>query len=161
MSAALDRAQTGSTQLRNVAWCLSNFMKGKVAPPLDLILPAVPALIRALQRTEQDVVILDVIWGLSFLTADSNPASLNTIINAGGIPILIRLLEHANLQISIPALRTIGNILASHDRDVSGVVINAGILELYSRMIDHNKQVMRKEVAWCLANVTAESSEMV
>ena len=86
---------------------------------------------------------------------------MHTLINAGGIPILVRLLEHANIQISIPALRTVGNVLASQDREVSGVVINAGILELYSRLIDHPKQVMRKEVAWSLANVTAESSEMV
>ena len=68
MSAALDRAQAASSFLRNVAWCLSNFMKGKVAPHHDLVAPAVPALIRALQRTEQDVVINDIVWGLSFFT---------------------------------------------------------------------------------------------
>ena len=41
------------------------------------------------------------------------------------------------------------------------MAINAGIVELFSKMIDHQKPVMRKEVAWSLANVLAESAERV
>ena len=54
--------------LRDIAWCLSNFMKGEISPPFELIAPAVPALIRAMQRTDIDAAVVDIVWGLYYFT---------------------------------------------------------------------------------------------
>lgn len=68
MADILDQTAADSNALRNVAWCLSNFMKGDSLPPIELNLPAIPSLVRALQRSTRNDIINDIIWGLSFGT---------------------------------------------------------------------------------------------
>ena len=48
IASALDRTENGTSALRNVSWCLSNFMKGKEPPKLAAVAPGLPALVRAL-----------------------------------------------------------------------------------------------------------------
>ena len=77
------------------------------------------------------------------------------------MPRLTQLIEHHSEKIAVPALRIVGNILSSNDLDIAQVAVNAGVLGLFACLIDHPKQIMRKECAWSLANVTAESPERV
>lgn len=100
-------------------------------------------------------------WGFSFVTRDSQQSCINQLVESGVVPRLVQLLEHEKVQVSVPTVRTVGNILASEEPRCSQAVIQAGILQVYARLIDHPKQIMRKEIAWSLANVTAESAEMV
>lgn len=41
------------------------------------------------------------------------------------------------------------------------MAIQAGVLPIFKKMIDHNKALMRKEIVWSLSNVMADSPEMV
>lgn len=84
-----------------------------------------------------------------------------TLIEAGGTNQLLRLIQHKETIISVPALRVIGNILSSPDKSVTSVPIDAGALPAFADCLAHPKQIMRKEAAWSLANVTAESSERI
>ena len=70
-------------------------------------------------------------------------------------------MEHEKISIAVPALRTIGNFLSSPFPELAALAIDAGVLELFARLIDHPKQALRKELIWCVANVTAESTERV
>ena len=139
IAAALDNAPADSSMIRNLSWCLSNFMKGKRRAPFEQIAPGVPALVRALQRTEQADVINDIIWGLSFFTQEADEPSLRCLIDVGGVPKIIQLIDHINVQIAIPALRVVGNFLASDQHTINRVVIDADIIGVYGRMIDHPK----------------------
>jgi len=161
MADALDRTENGTSALRNISWCLSNFMKGLKPPHFPHVALGVPALIRAIQRTDMDVVINDIIWGISFFTQTAEEENLRCLVATGGVPRIIQLIEHAQMQIGIPALRTIGNLLSASKPDLPQVAIDAGILQAFGRLIDHPKQVMRKEVVWSLANVTADSADRV
>ena len=64
-------------------------MKGQSLPVLEHIAPAVPALIRVMQKTERDIVINDISWGFSFLTQAATDDVLRLVINCGGVPRLI------------------------------------------------------------------------
>jgi hypothetical protein len=64
-------------------------MKGKIPPQLAQVAPGLPALVRALQRTDMDVVINDIIWGLSFFTQTAQEDSLVCLVNTGGVPRII------------------------------------------------------------------------
>lgn len=75
--------------MRNISWCLSNFMKGDELPKYELVAPAIPALVRALQRTELEEVITDVTWGFSFITRESNTEALMCIVTSGCVPKLL------------------------------------------------------------------------
>ena len=89
MALALDQAEANSSAMRNISWCLANFMKGDELPQYELVAPGIPALIRALQRTELEEVIVDVTWGFSFITRESNQAALNCMVANGSIPKLL------------------------------------------------------------------------
>lgn len=47
------------------------------------------------------------------------------------------------------------------ESDIFQAAIQAGILPIFGKLVDHPKQIMRKEVIWSLANITADSPEMV
>ena len=89
MAMALDLAEANSSAMRNISWCLANFMKGDELPQYELVAPAIPALVRALQRTELEEVIIDVTWGFSFITRDSNMEALKCMVTSGSIPKLL------------------------------------------------------------------------
>ena len=62
--------------MRNIAWCLSNFMKGDDLPDIELILPGVPSLVRALHRSTREETINDIMWGLSYFTQTADDRAL-------------------------------------------------------------------------------------
>ena len=97
MASALDRAAGDSTAMRNISWCLANFMKGERPPPEQILAPCVPSLIRALQRTQNNVVITDIMWGLSFFTKNGSVESVQSIVQADGVPLLVRFMEYADV----------------------------------------------------------------
>lgn len=66
--------------MRNMAWCLSNFVKGQEEPELAHVAQGIPALVRALERTDQDEVINDIVWGLSYFTQSADPQKLTCFI---------------------------------------------------------------------------------
>ena len=70
------------------------------------------------------------------------------------IPRLIQLLEHPEMYISVPCLRTLGNILTGSD-EVAQVAIDEGVLVIFNKMINSPKNCIRKEICWSISNVTA------
>ena len=77
------------------------------------------------------------------------------------MPYLTKLVEHVNVSISVPALRTIGNVVSSDQAEIARPAIDAGVIPLLAALLDHQKQILRKESAWTLANILAESAENV
>ena len=72
MAAILDNTETDSESQRNIAWCLSNFMKGDDHPPdLQIVAPAVPSLVRTLIRSTRKEILSDIIWAFSYFTQEA------------------------------------------------------------------------------------------
>jgi importin subunit alpha-1 len=67
---------------------------------------------------------------------------------------LVQLLNHPNIAIAVPCLRTIGNIVTGDDSQTQ-YVIDSGALEALNNIIYHKKKTVRKEVCWSLSNITA------
>ena len=97
IAAALDNTQAGSSAMRNLAWCLSNFMKGDEPPHFPHVVPGIPALVRALQRTDVDEVINDIVWGLSHFTASAEVDKMRCVIASGAIRRIVQLLDHSKV----------------------------------------------------------------
>ena len=149
MDQALDKCTFH--MLRDIAWCLSNFKKGEISQPFELIARAVPALVRAMQRTDIDAAGVDIVWGLYYFTQQASSESLICLVNTvGSVPKLIELTQHQNLKIAIPAIRTVGNIVSSDESHLFQSAIEAGTLQVFREMVDHSKAVIRKEVCLCI-----------
>ena len=99
--------------------------------------PCIPALARALLRTENDVVINDILWGLSYFTQSGSYERLQCVVQAGLLPYLTKLVEHVNVSISVPALRTIGNVVSSDQAEIARPAIDAGVIPLLAALLDH------------------------
>eukprot|EP00300_Choanocystis_sp_HF-7_P004422 c13412_g1_i1.p1 GENE.c13412_g1_i1~~c13412_g1_i1.p1 ORF type:complete len:163 (+),score=24.84 c13412_g1_i1:361-849(+) len=70
------------------------------------------------------------------------------------------LLHHANAQVQIPALRTVGNIATGDDQQTA-VLLETGCLATLSSLLSHKRNSVVKEVCWCLSNITAGTSEQL
>ena len=68
IATALDNVKQDNSAMRNLAWCLANMLKGERQAQIELIAPSIPALARALIRTENDNVVNDIVWGFSYFT---------------------------------------------------------------------------------------------
>ena len=90
---------------------------------------------------------------MSYLS-DGGEERIPIILSTNVLPRLVQLLSHPNIAISVPCLRSIGNIVTGDD-DQTQYVINAGALEALNNIIYHKKKTVRKEVCWSLSNITA------
>ncbi|CDW72241.1 importin subunit alpha-1-like [Stylonychia lemnae] len=159
ISNILDRAQPGSSFVRNASWTLSNLCRGKPAPNFHAVKRAVPSLAKVLIENDVEDILIDVCWAISYLS-DGGEERIPIILETNVVPRLIQLLQHPNIAISVPCLRTIGNIVTGDD-DQTQFVINAGALEQLNSIIYHKKKTVRKEVCWSLSNITAGNPQQI
>lgn len=83
-------------------------------------------------------------------------------METGGVPNIIKLMDHTDVQIAIPAVRAMGNILSVNEAPhITGLLIDDSLLEVYKSLIDHPKQILRKEICWSLSNILAESATQI
>ncbi|KAH9313008.1 hypothetical protein KI387_028043, partial [Taxus chinensis] len=78
------------SMLRNVAFTLSNFCRGKPQAPFDQIKPALPVLEHFIHSVDEEILV-DALWALSYLTDGMND-EIQTVIEAGVCPRLVELL---------------------------------------------------------------------
>lgn len=96
---------------------------------------------------------------MSYLS-DGGEERIPCIIRTGVIPRLVQLLKHPNVAISVPCLRTLGNVVTGND-DQTQIVIESGALDALNELIYSKKKTVRKEVCWSLSNITAGSVEQI
>ena len=144
--------------LRNGTWAISNLCRGKPAPPLPQVSPALPYLAKAI--TTSDVEVLSCgLWSLSYM-GDGDPSRVQAVIDAGVVPRVVECLMHEDVSISNPALRCIGSIVSGDDTQTS-VALDAGLLPAMPSLLTSIKRVIRKEACWTLSNITAGSTDQV
>uniref|UniRef100_M4EPQ1 IBB domain-containing protein n=1 Tax=Brassica campestris TaxID=3711 RepID=M4EPQ1_BRACM len=124
------------SMLRNATCTLSDFCRGK--PPTqfeeveleNLILsPALPVL-RQLIYLNDEEVLTDACWALSYLSDGPND-KIQAVIQDGVCPRLVELLSHPSPTVLIPALRTVGNIVTGDDSQTL-FIIDSGASEVSS-----------------------------
>eukprot|EP01103_Thecamoeba_quadrilineata_P021480 TRINITY_DN9888_c0_g1_i1.p1 TRINITY_DN9888_c0_g1~~TRINITY_DN9888_c0_g1_i1.p1 ORF type:complete len:510 (-),score=126.65 TRINITY_DN9888_c0_g1_i1:230-1759(-) len=146
------------SMLRNAAWTLSNFCRGKPQPHFEYVRPALPTLARLLFSTDEDV-LTDSCWALSYLSDGSNDR-IQAVIESGISRRMVELLMHNSFSVQTPALRTIGNIVTGDDLQTQ-VIINSSALPCLLALLSSLKKSIRKEACWTLSNITAGSRTQI
>ncbi|XBI25903.1 hypothetical protein VPH35_050735 [Triticum aestivum] len=122
--ARLMLSSKGSTA-RTAAWALSNLIKGpdpKAAYELINIDGVLNAIIRNLEKADEELAT-EVAWVVVYLSALSEKA-ISLIVRSHVPQLLIgRLLASENLQLLIPVLRGLGNLVAGDEYMVDSILI--------------------------------------
>lgn len=118
---------------------------------------------------------------------DDDGERIQAVINAGCIPKLVKLLDHTENAIVVPALRSIGNIVTGTDTQVvrpfcffkqffaknikthhcignisqTDIVISAGALERMRKLLKSSRNNIVKEAAWTISNITAGNASQI
>ncbi|XP_057983774.1 importin subunit alpha-9 [Malania oleifera] len=155
----------GST-VRTAAWALSNLIKGpdsKAATELIKIEGVLDAVIRHLRKADEELAT-EVAWVVVYLSALSNVAT-SMLVKSGILQILVERLTTSNcLQLLIPVLRSLGNLVAG-DAHTTYVVLVAGhevtdnVIAALVKCLKSEHRVLKKEAAWVLSNIAAGSVE--
>lgn len=154
---------------RNIAWCVSNLVRGKPPPREDVALPTLTFTLQMLQAcwdagTKQfcgdTEIIADAFWSLSYLT-DSFPRACKRVI-AGFLPLVLRALVSGTSNMATPALRTLGNVASGPDEDTLAIVklgaVPCAVRAIQEEMQGSSRSTRLKELFWLLSNVAAVDS---
>lgn len=148
------------TMLRNATWFLSNLCRGKPAPPIEMLAPAIGVLARLIFSTD-DEVLTDACWALSYLSdSDKEQKRVQALVEAGVCRRVVDLLYHPSYAVVTPALRTIGNIVAGDDLQTQ-VVVNVSALPALLHLLEAPRKAIRKEACWALSNITAGNKAQI
>ncbi|GMH10091.1 hypothetical protein Nepgr_011932 [Nepenthes gracilis] len=155
----------GST-VRTAAWAMSNLIKGsnpRAATELIRIDGVLDAIVRHLRKADEELAT-EVAWVVVYLSALSNIAT-SMMVKSNVVQLLVeRLATSDSLQLQIPVLRSLGNIVAGDVHSTSVVLVAGNEVTDYAvtaliKCLKSEHRVLKKEAAWVLSNIAAGSIE--
>jgi hypothetical protein len=141
--------------LRNCAWTLSNFCRGKPAPKFESVASALPCLAKLIGSNMDKDSAVDACWALSYMS-DGDENRIQRVVELGVAERLVQLLTEGGSML-VPSLRTLGNFVTGNEQQTQ-IAINAGILPALCPLLSHNRKNVRKESLWVLSNIAAGSA---
>ncbi|KAK6943765.1 Armadillo [Dillenia turbinata] len=161
----------GST-VRTAAWALSNLIKGpspKAATELIKIDGVLDAVLQHLRKADEELAT-EIAWVIVYLSALSNTAT-NILVQSDLLQLLVERLATSNsLQLLIPVLRTLGNLVAGETQatpvvlvagnEIAGNDFSDNVISALIKCLKSEHRVLKKESAWVLSNMAAGSVEL-
>lgn len=145
--------------LRNCTWSLSNFCRGKPAPPLPQIAPALTVLGEVIKTQTDKDTIADAAWALSYIS-DGDDQRIQAVVDLGVVPFLVQMMASGAQNLVVPSLRTLGNIVSGNESQTQAVV-EAQVLAVLPALLANGKKSVRKEACWLLSNIAAGTPQQM
>ncbi|KAJ1639777.1 importin alpha [Pavlovales sp. CCMP2436] len=146
--------------MRNTVWVLSNLCRGKPAPSLALVGPAIPAIAQVIMSATDEETLSDALWALSYLT-DGDDSRITAVLESGVALQLVQCMTNSSSRMKVPAVRAIGNIVTGNDLHTQAIV-NAGALPVLGQLITTGAKVQeRKEACWAISNIAAGTPQQL
>uniref|UniRef100_A0A7C9DMT9 Importin subunit alpha n=1 Tax=Opuntia streptacantha TaxID=393608 RepID=A0A7C9DMT9_OPUST len=154
------------SNVRTAAWALSNLIKGpnpRAATELIRVDGVLEAIIRHLKKSDEELAT-EIAWVVVYLSALSDIA-LAMMVKSNIVHVLVeRLAKSDSLQLLMPVLRSLGNVVAGDARTTSVILVAGGettdsAIAALVKCLKSEHRVLKKEAAWVLSNIAAGSIE--
>lgn len=155
----IDSLPPDSNIVRNSTWTLTNFLRGDELPAEEIQRAIIPTLANILMITKVSAIMVDAIWGLSYASDGGIPSNIMILGVENIVPRLLELATHEQHKISLPAIRTIGNIATGPLEHIKPF-IDTGLIDILKSTLGNEEHLLRKESAWTLSNLTCENVEI-
>lgn len=100
-------------------------------------------------------------WAIAYYTADDSVGTrFNSVIEAGCMPNLVRMLSHDRHEVVVPALQSIGNIAAG-TFDQTNAVLAAGVLNYMKKFLNDSNVGILARATRILSNITAGDARQI
>ena len=115
----------------------------------------------ALLYVKDEEVVADTLWGLAHFT-DAAKDTVSLVLNRINVSQVLKYVEDPKDQVSVPALRVIGNLCAGSYGDIEEV-LSSGALDALQNVLNAEKTSadVLKDVCWVLSNIATGSVEHI
>lgn len=115
-------------------------------------------MLNLLSFNDQDIVV-DACWTASYLSDGPN-SKIQAVIEAGIVPVLVKLMSNPSAKVHIPALRAVGNIVTGDEKQTQ-FVLNCNPLQVLGSLMSSSNKSVRKETCWAISNITAGTEAQI
>jgi len=150
----------GTTLLRRATWAMSNCLRSKPSPELHLVSSALPIVAGLLYQTD-DAVLMDAAWALCYASAGGSNERIEAVLRWNPMQGLVDMLNRDELRYVTPALQTIGNLVTGTNTFQTQAVLDAGVLPIILKLMEHPAPRIREECSWFLSNVMAGTHHQI
>lgn len=140
--------------IRLLSWVMSNMFTGTPSVRSSLGIKALPVIKSCLQYTNDEEVIQNVAWTIARITLSIPDTEMDVVFKMGVINRDFIELLSMKPNISVPTLRTFGNIIAGTNENCQRV-LDLGFLNYLPIFIQPNRSMTTKEAIWVLSNMAA------
>ena len=145
---------------RKATWALHNFCQLQPTPLFAFVAPALPTLVTLIANSNDDEVLGDACWAISYLIDDCPNEQKQVVIEAGVCPRLVELITHSSSEVQRPAVSVAGNIVAG-DAAQTQMMLDCGVLPCLLSLLGHTSALIRKDSVWAISNITAGTHDQI
>ena len=139
--------------LRSQTWTLNNFMRRLDPKYSSVVFQCLPAL-KLLLNISDSEIISNTAWCLNYGTRTLRDIELISFIEFNILtPDRMKLLKDG-YKISIPFIRTLGNIIAGPNQ-AAQTVLDLGVLNYMDKLFELGDPDITKELCWIISNIAA------
>lgn len=122
-------------------------------PPIDMVIQSgvVPNLINLMNENQPEMLQLESAWALTNIASGSSDQT-KVVVEAGAIPLFIKLLFAGSVEVQEQAIWALGNVAgdSTHYRDL---VLEAGAMPPILGLFNTNKTSLIRTATWTLSNL--------
>ena len=144
-------------KFQNLVWAMSNLLRGKPHPRGEIVVAINRYLLKALLITEHQDCLVDICWGLSCASEDTEDFE---VYSQAVLERFLFLCRYPKIQVVVPSLRVIGNFISNCNQSWQKLSC-LGLVDMILLMIQSEKPTIRREAMWIASNLCAETREAV